>query len=240
MKNELYLDLWKTIKDGRTWKGEIKNIAQDGTIYYVEAIITPTTDIHGELIGYSSIRHDVTDKKRIETLSITDQLTGLYNRRRFNDTFLLEIKRAIRKKAFLSFAMLDLDFFKQYNDIYGHQEGDKVLSAIGKILKTRLQRPEDFSFRLGGEEFSMVFSSDSCQSSELIAQSVCDAVRELNIEHKGSKVHSAVTVSIGLVCVDFSKESSWSLSDEKLYKIADDELYKAKSKGRNRVSLLKL
>ena len=237
MKNEVYLDLWETLQDQKTWQGEMRNIAKDGTSYYVECIISPTKDINENLIGYSYIIHDITDKKRIESLAITDQLTNLHNRRYFNDTFPIEIKRAIRKKSLLSFAMLDVDYFKQYNDTYGHQKGDTVLSLIGKTLKSTLLRPEDFIFRLGGEEFGLIFSTDTFHSAELIAQEVRKSVQDLGIEHKGSSVESVITISIGLLCVDFSKESTYNLNNDKLYKMADEELYKAKNNGRNRLSI---
>lgn len=240
MKEELYEDLWKTVKAGKIWKGELKNIKKDGSFYFVDCVVSPTEDINGSIIGFSSIRHDITDKKRIEELSIRDQLTGLHNRRYFNIIFPLEIKRAIRYKSFLSFAMFDVDFFKQYNDIYGHQEGDNVLSLIGKTFRSKLQRPNDFTFRLGGEEFGILFTTDSCQSAELITQGIREAVQELSIAHKGSSVEAVVTASIGMVCVDFSKELAYNFDEDKLYKMADDELYKAKNDGRNKLSTSKV
>lgn len=236
MRDDFYIKMWEIIVKEGTWSGEIKNLKKDGNYYWVDSIISSKYDLNGNVVGYTSIRHDITDKKRIEELSITDQLTGLYNRRHFNDVFETEIKRAVRQSSFLSFVMLDVDFFKQYNDTYGHQEGDSVLTAIGATLEKSMKRSEDFAFRLGGEEFGIVFSTNGCESAELITEDVRKDIQNLQIEHKSSSASSVITISLGLVCVDFSKKANNSYDFDDLYKIADDELYKAKEGGRNKFS----
>lgn len=240
MKKEFFEDLWKTIKSGETWTGEIKNSKKDGDIYWVDTVITPNKDPNGNILGYSSIRHDITDKKMIEVISITDQLTGLYNRRHFNDRFYLELKNSIRQSSTFSFMMLDVDFFKQYNDTYGHQLGDNVLSNIAQEFKATLKRYNDLVFRLGGEEFGIIYSTDTCESALGIAENVRKSITDLNIEHSSSKVLNRVSISIGLICVDFSKKENYKLTTDDLYKLADDQLYEAKNNGRNRVSLKSL
>ena len=239
MPNELYDDLWSTIKSGKTWRSEIKNLKKNKGSYWVDIIISPNIDLSGNVIGYNSIRRDITNEKRIEILSITDQLTGLYNRRHFNETFTIEIKRSLRQKSILSFIMLDVDFFKQYNDTYGHQAGDNVLSSLGSLLEKEMKRSEDFAFRLGGEEFGVLYTTKTCQSAQDIAENIRKAIENLQIEHKGSKVSDVVTASLGMVCVDFSNELSHvhNYDRDSLYKIADDELYRAKEGGRNRLSV---
>lgn len=233
----LYKEVWSTIKKGETWHAEIQNTTKNGKLYWVDAIISPDYDSNGKLLGYSSIRHDISNQKKVEELSITDQLTDLHNRRHFNTTFPIEIKRCIRHNVFLTFIMLDIDFFKQYNDTYGHQAGDIVLEKIGKTLKKEMKRDEDLTFRLGGEEFGVICSTKNCLQAEEIAENIRTAIEELKIEHKTSKVAPVITASLGLVCVDFTEDKSYSLTDNRLYKIADDELYKAKDKGRNRISI---
>ena len=235
--SDLYEELWSTVKKGNTWHGEIKNKTKNGDSYWVDAIISPDYNSSGDLIGYSSVRHDISNQKRIEELSITDQLTGLHNRRHFNETFHTEIKRCIRHSSFLSFVMLDIDFFKQYNDTYGHQEGDNVLEKIGETLREQMKRDEDFSFRLGGEEFGIICNTKDCTQAKEIAENVRKAIQELNIEHRSSQVKSVVTASLGVVCVDFTQKKNYELTDDELYKIADDELYKAKNNGRNQTSI---
>lgn len=237
MPEELYADLWKTIKSGETWRGKIKNLKKNKEHYWVDIVISPNVDTNGNVTGYNSVRKDITNEKRVEVLSITDQLTGLYNRRHFNDTFVVEIKRSLRQGSVLSFIMLDVDFFKQYNDTYGHQSGDDVLSSMGILLSKELRRTEDFAFRLGGEEFGVIYTTKTRQDSSVIAQEICLAVQNLEIEHKTSKISNVITASLGVVCIDFSKEGNSGYDSESLYKIADKELYKAKEGGRNRVSI---
>jgi len=233
---ETYKDLWNTIQTGKVWNGEIKNLSKSGYTFWVDVAITPLYDYFGRITGYSAIRHDISYQKKVEQLSITDQLTNLNNRRHFNDVFSIEIKRAIRNGLSLSLVMFDIDFFKQYNDTYGHQAGDVVLSKIGKVLSTELHRAEDTAFRLGGEEFGLLFTARDIESSKKIVERILSSIRELNIEHKKSKVSDIITVSSGLVCIDFSKENNHKFSKDEIYKIADKELYKSKAGGRNRLT----
>lgn len=233
--DKLYKSLWTTITRGDSWTGEIRNLKKDGSHFWADVVIAPMINRLGDIYGYSAIRHDITYQKKVEVLSITDQLTTLYNRRYFNDTFPIEIKRAIRQSTCLSFLTLDIDYFKQYNDNYGHQEGDGVLQDIGVTIKSQAKRAEDLMFRLGGEEFGMIYTTNTPEDSVKIANRVKDAIEDLKIEHKKSYVSKYITVSIGLACVDFSKEQNHSINESIIYKLADDELYKSKAQGRNRI-----
>lgn len=235
MDSKAYDELWNAIKNGSVWEGEIKNKSKSGKPFWSEIIISPRFDEKGKVIGYTGIRHDISNEKRIQKLSITDQLTNLYNRRYFNDIFSVEIKRSKRNNLHFSFAMLDIDFFKQYNDTYGHQSGDEVLEKIGALLNKELYRAEDMAFRLGGEEFGIVFVANSIENSKKIIERIRKAVVELKIEHKNSKISKFLTSSFGLVCIDFSKKDNEKLNETSIYKLADDELYKAKKDGRNRL-----
>jgi len=234
--DELYSGLWSTLLAGDSWEGEVKNMSKGGGHFWAGVIISPRYDVTNTLYGYTAIRQDITNEKLVQGLAITDQLTNIYNRRYFNEVFPREIKRSIRTGHPLSFMMIDVDFFKQYNDTYGHQSGDEVLEKIGKTLKNQLYRFEDLVFRLGGEEFGIVYSTKNCTDSSKIAKDICKAIFNLKIEHKSSKVASVLSVSIGLVCIEFSNPASMNLDMDKIYKLADDELYKAKESGRNRVS----
>jgi diguanylate cyclase (GGDEF)-like protein len=129
--------------------------------------------------------------------------------------------------------MLDIDFFKQYNDTYGHIEGDYALKAVAKVLKDTLKRPSDFVFRLGGEEFGVLFSGANESDSARLAQEICDAIRAREILHENSKVNKYLTISIGLVCCIADS----ALDDELLISGADDMLYKAKENGRDRYAI---
>lgn len=232
MPNEIYDDLWKTISQNQIWKGEVKNKRKNGSSYWVETTIYPEFDkITGEKIAYTSIRHDITDKKRIEEISLHDELTTLYNRRYFNKVLHDELNRAKRDKKILSFMMMDVDYFKLYNDMYGHQEGDKVLYKISQVLKNYCKRAGDFAFRLGGEEFGIIFSDQKKEETEFFAETVRQAVENLKIEHSQNSISKFVTISIGLLSV-YPLEQ---LTEDEIYKKADDLLYKAKESGRNKV-----
>ncbi len=236
MTDETYKDMWGTITSGRSWVGEVKNRNKNGSPFWVDVVISPRFDNNGDIYGYTAIRHDITYQKKIELLSITDQLTDLYNRRYFNDVFPVEIKRSIRQATCLSFLTLDVDYFKQFNDTYGHQEGDTALQMVGRTLKEHAKRAEDLVFRLGGEEFGIIFTSNNSDDAKRIADGIRESIEKIQIEHKSSKISKYLTVSVGLACIDFSKKQNQNINESNIYKLADDELYKAKEQGRNRIS----
>jgi len=168
--------------------------------------------------------------KRLENASYTDALTGLYNRRYFDMIFEREMRRARREDRYFTFMMLDIDYFKQYNDTYGHVEGDKVLRAVAAELGAILQRPGDYIFRLGGEEFGILFVDVDEVDSATIAERICEAIEAKQIPHTASKVSSVLTLSLGFVCAKVQKNHK--ASDYVLN--ADAMLYYAKQNGRNR------
>jgi len=232
MPKEVYKDMWSSLKHNLTWSGELKNMKKNGATYWVKTTIFPKF-LDNELIGYTAIRHDITDKKRVEYLSITDELTQLYNRRYFNTKIEEEINRAKRGNYYLSFLMLDIDYFKNYNDTYGHQEGDIVLQKIAKVLLKNTNRASDYAFRLGGEEFGIIFSTENEKESLLYANIIKSDIELLYLEHIDSKISKYVTASIGLVV----KRGSEIKNTNELYKLADKALYKAKENGRNAISI---
>ena len=232
IKNDVFKDMWKTIKNGKVWQKELPNIKKDGSIYWAKTTITPEFDFYGNIIGYDAIREDITDKKLIEKISITDALTSLYNRRYFDKTFKKQISLAKRIKKSLAFAILDIDHFKQYNDTYGHQAGDQTLKKVANSLSDTLKRDSDFVFRLGGEEFGILYFLEDNEDSSLIANSVIKNIENLKLEHINNSASSYVTISCGLYIYKGENEDC-----ELIYKKADDLLYKAKQNGRNQVYL---
>ena len=230
--NKFYQDMWEKLLSGDIWKGEIRNKNKKGVDYWVYAIIKPTLE-NEEIIGFTAIRTNITDKKHIEYLSITDELTQLYNRRFFNSKIIEEINRAKRENNNFSFLIMDIDYFKQYNDTYGHQQGDLALEKVANILKTRTSRASDFAFRLGGEEFGIITALDRAKVIEF-ANLIKNEIENLQIEHKASKISKYLTISIGIV----SKEDKDIPSSDDLYKEADDCLYEAKKLGRNSIFIL--
>ena len=222
-----YKEMWNTLLSKKEWRGEIKNLAKNGDIYWTYAIITPILK-NSEIIGFTSIKSDITNKKHIEELSITDELTKIYNRRFFNIKIEEEINRAKRDKKELCLIILDIDFFKQYNDTYGHQEGDFVIKSVANVLKKRTNRAGDFAFRVGGEEFAVISHIEKSKVMDY-ALLIKDDIENLKIEHSGNKASKYVTISLGVVC----KNAIEINSSEELYKEADDNLYEAKRSGRN-------
>jgi len=171
--------------------------------------------------------------KKLENVSYTDFLTGLYNRRYFNLIYDRELKRAKRTHSYITFMMLDIDYFKQYNDTYGHIEGDFALKSVAKVLNDTLKRPGDFIFRLGGEEFGVLLAETSESNSATIARNICDAVRGREIKHENSKVNKFLTISIGVACCIADE----ALDEEILITRADEMLYKSKDSGRDSYSI---
>ncbi|NPA65585.1 MAG: diguanylate cyclase [Epsilonproteobacteria bacterium] len=171
--------------------------------------------------------------KKLESASYTDSLTGLFNRRYFNYIFSREIKRAKRERKYITFMMIDIDYFKQYNDTYGHIAGDNTLKKVALAIRECFRRPSDFVFRLGGEEFGVLLVGTDEHNSMKLAREMCKKVKEQKIEHKSSKVADIVTVSVGVVCCIADE----SLDEEILIKKADDMLYKAKENGRDQCAV---
>ncbi len=232
MNKKIYDDLWKTITQGKTWKGELKNQRKDGSSYWVEVTISSIYNDKNKKIGYTSIRHDITDKKRIEKISITDGLTNIYNRRHFNEVFPKVINSAKRDNKYIFFSIIDIDYFKQYNDTYGHQMGDTVLIKVAKSIKNSLHRADDYCFRIGGEEFGVLLKCDSADKAIKLSNSIRENIENLQIEHKKNTTSPYVTISMGLIC----KNANDINNIDELYKKTDILLYRAKSSGRNQVA----
>ena len=169
--------------------------------------------------------------KKLEKLSITDQLTTLYNRRHFDNVFNLELKRAKRSKSVISLVLLDVDFFKRINDTYGHQSGDEALTSIGKCLKELCQRPGDFAFRVGGEEFAIVISESENESAVEVSKSLQEKIKLLQIANENSDVSNYMTVSIGIVTLIPNQDDTV----DSMMKNVDKKLFMAKENGRNRI-----
>lgn len=167
--------------------------------------------------------------KKLKKLSRVDGLTGIANRR-FMDEFLdKEWLRAIRSKTTVSFILIDIDFFKLFNDNYGHPEGDECLKRVAATLKSLVNRPGDLVARYGGEEFAIVISDT--EQAELVARHCRRSIEELQIPHEFSEVSDVVTISVG-VCTTFPEKGT---DPGLVITSADKALYAAKKAGRNRV-----
>jgi two-component system chemotaxis family response regulator WspR len=172
-------------------------------------------------------------EKNIELGRLTnvDGLTGLSNRRYFNELVENQWRRAIREQTWFSILMIDVDDFKSFNDTYGHLAGDEVLKNVGEAIKGCAERPADITARFGGEEFVVALPASSLGGAQAFGEKLRGAVERLGILHSGSSVAGAVTVSIGCASTIPGRGDS-VLS---LIETADAALYEAKRSGRNRV-----
>lgn len=173
----------------------------------------------------------VRQRRMLETLANIDGLTELPNRRQFDSVFAAEWARATRTAQPLSVALLDVDFFKRYNDSYGHAMGDHALQLVARTLRKRVQRPADLAARYGGEEFIVVMPDTPIEGALELAEKLRIGVEGLGVPHKRSSAAICLTVTIGVACT----AADPVLAPEALLQKADERLYRAKKAGRNRV-----
>lgn len=173
----------------------------------------------------------------LEQLASIDGLTNLYNRRRLDELLNGEWSRCQRNKAPLSLIMIDIDYFKLFNDTYGHAMGDQCLRDVAWTLKDCLKRPGDIIARYGGEEFAVLLPNTDMEGAQSMAKRLGSEVESLKIPHSASDVSTSVTISLGVATAfaGFTLESS-----TELLKTADHALYQSKKNGRNRVTIQKV
>lgn len=230
-ENRIYKELWETINNKKIWEGELTNVKKDGEIFNTKILITPELDENQNIVNFIAYSQDISYQKKIELISVTDELTKLYNKREFNNIFTRSVENAKRFNNPYTMLMIDIDFFKQYNDSYGHLKGDYALESVAKAMKKCCTRSTDISFRLGGEEFGLIYIASNQKEALVFAKKIQDEIHNLKIEHKSSKVSSYLTVSIGL----FFSENIRDFSKDDIYQRCDDALYFAKKAGRNNI-----
>jgi len=232
---------------------ELQQVCKDGRLLWTEVNINPYRDTAGNLIGYHGVTRDITDGRQVEEqlknekarfekiveelrkaredleyLANYDSLTGLMNRRCFQETTEKEIKRAMRYNHPLTMVMMDFDNFKMINDTYGHPVGDEVLVQIAKLLQDAL-RQHDIAARMSGDEFVLLLPETEQAGALLFADRVRDLIVQQVFEiSNGAEI--SLTCSLGVA--EFDPEDGSFIT---LYRIADEALYKAKSMGKNRV-----
>ena len=250
MPKEAFKELWDTIKSKEIWQGVVKNLKKDGNTYIVNTTIVPILDNRGDVVEYIAIRHDITDfeqaKEQLKTLNLamrkkvnelydmtsnletqaqTDNLTGTFNRNKFDEALSFEIQKAKAEGNSLSVILLDIDRFKNINDTYGHQAGDYVLKEIVDIITPSLKRLDIFA-RWGGEEFIILTPNTDVEGGRILAEKI-----RVQLEKNIFNEVGYVTSSFG-VAQYHSSDSVDSLIER-----ADRALYKAKKNGRNRVEI---
>lgn len=219
-------DIFLSVNSGFDWKGEI----QFDNDTWLSIKVTPSFNKEYRISRFNMILHDISATKRIEALSYSDPLTELKNRRYFDFILPDELKHAQRTDETVVFAMLDIDHFKNFNDHYGHQEGDKALQNVAKTLSLKMRRPKDLVFRIGGEEFAIFFSLKDPSKTPIFLKEVVKEIEDLHINHLKSETASVLTISLGaIICKPSAK-----ISLAQCYKQADQLLYQAKQTGRNK------
>jgi diguanylate cyclase (GGDEF)-like protein len=202
---------------------------------YLAADASPILDEGGALMAVVQTLRDLTDEKiaqvKLEQLATRDGLTGLANRRCFDETLHAEWTRALRQKQPLSLLMVDVDNFKAYNDANGHLGGDECLKRIASAVASEM-RANDLVARYGGEEFAVILPNESLKGAAIVAERIRCRVERLKVPNAGG-ADGHVTVSIGAAPAIASPEATPS----QLVGIADAALYRAKHMGRNRISL---
>nr|WP_321267053.1 diguanylate cyclase [uncultured Sulfurimonas sp.] len=223
MPTFIYKELWETILSNKPWSGEIENKTRDGQSKWVQIRVTPIVSKNDELIEFNAVYQDVTNKKLLEELYITDPLTQLNNRRYFDEMMSAISKK--QRKADMDFAILiaDIDNFKVINDTYGHQVGDEVLKKVAQTLKSKL-RDNDVIARWGGEEFVIMLKNIDLNEAQMIAQKLRMSIQECKINENIN-----ITISIGFTKYIVGEDTNAT------FKRADKALYKAKQRGRNKV-----
>lgn len=228
-----FADMFRTIRRGATWRGEICNRAKDGSLYWVATTIIPETDRNSRIIRYVACRFDITEQKaaqqRLKELATRDALTGLLNRHGLESQLSEVLIKAGNTGRAIHVIMLDIDHFKDVNDVNGHDIGDRVLCAIGKRLAASVGR-HGFAARLGGDEIAIVLECDSgMATAETLVEQMRMAIRS-PIDLGPCSI--SVTASFGMACFPVDGQMAGDL-----IKRADIALYRAKRHGRDRYEL---
>ncbi len=247
-KNERLKDVPIIMVTGKTDTEYLQNAFSEGAVDYVTKPINKM-ELLARVRAVLKLKHEMDRRKARERellevtsqleaanqmllrLSFNDALTNVANRRSFDEMYNKEWGRIQRHSRPISLIMLDIDFFKIYNDSYGHLQGDECLKQVAKAIKGTFKRPGDFVARYGGEEFVVVLTDTEIDEAIQIAESLKVNIAEQKIGFKESEVSEYVTVSMGVASINPGQDSS----SASLIKAADDVLYQAKRAGRNRI-----
>lgn len=218
---------------------EQRAVQEEETVYHRDktphtymTVKFPLYDEHGRVNATCAVSTDITQTRAAEDSSVTDELTGLKNRRYFNMRFGEEQKRAHRDGRLLTLLLLDVDRFKEYNDYYGHPAGDAVLKAVAHSMRAALHRAGDLCFRIGGDEFACLYTSSGSGESLTVAGEIRATMAAHAIAHRANPPGGVVTLSIGAAFLAPDAD----LGRDEIYLLADQALYRAKHQGRDRVA----
>ncbi len=220
----------------------IRNYRKDGTLFWNEVSISPVRDAGGNITHYIGIQSDITERHRMQIaleeanrklqhLANIDGLTQIANRRSFDETLEQEWKRCFREQQPIALILCDVDYFKAYNDYYGHLQGDECLIQVAQAISQVIKRPADLVARYGGEEFVVILPNTDGSGARQVAQLIQDQIRQLQSPHVKSDVSSYITLSLGISSII----PSGMTSPDHLVNAADSALYQAKQQGRDQI-----
>jgi diguanylate cyclase (GGDEF)-like protein/PAS domain S-box-containing protein len=227
------------MKRGETEEARLtyRNAHRTKTEVWLESTMRVTRKDNGNVDGVVAISRDITEQKkletRLETLAIEDSLTGLANRRRFDERLQEEWARAYRDRSSLALLMIDVDHFKAYNDEYGHPAGDACLRVVAQVIAAEMQRPGDLAVRYGGEEFAVLLPTTDAASCGRIGERIRKAIRAAGLVHTTNRASGCVTASLGGAACRPALERTAGVGS--LIEAADQALYAAKEAGRDRL-----
>jgi diguanylate cyclase (GGDEF)-like protein len=208
---------------------------QIGTQLYLAIDAGPIYDEHGNLLAVVETLRDMTSLKvaqtALEKMAIHDGLTGIVNRRGFDDKLSIEWSRSAREQKTFALLMIDVDHFKRYNDRYGHQAGDECLKQVASVIEQEARRPSDTAARYGGEEFAVILPLINELGALTVANRIMERIAQLKIPHIDNDGFGVITVSIGISSV--MPDVKGEISKDDLIRTADRALYQAKEAGRN-------
>ena len=227
-------------KAGTDHEADYRALTRDGQYVWVRDVVHVIRNERGEVESLVGFMFDITERKKVdeklselqkelEELSFKDGLTGVGNRRMLDSVLELEWSNARRDRQPISIIMFDIDYFKQYNDSYGHLQGDECLRQVAKTLSKGATRARDFFARYGGEEFMLVLPETDNESAIKVAERCQQLIFKAQIPHAYSPAGQLVTLSMGLATATPAQRDSM----QSLIKTADSRLYRAKQSGRN-------
>ncbi len=229
----IYKNLWSTIKEGDTWFGEVQNLKKDGTPFWINCTITPLMDKASRKTGYLAIYSNITREKEIEEASYIDELTQVYNRKKFNSCLDTFFENRDTYTGTTALVMIDIDHFKAINDLYGHVIGDEMLIKLSQFIDKQT-RKSDLFCRWGGEEFILFLPQTTFDETQKLCEKLRQNIASMPCEtlHKYIGVMKHITCSFGVTML-YENDTQISLTQR-----ADRALYLAKKNGRNRVESL--
>ena len=223
-------------------EADYRALTADGDLVWIRDVVHVKRHPDGSVDCLIGFMFDITERKaaedrilqlqkELETMSYTDPLTGIANRRMFERIFDVEWSKARASGEALSLITLDIDFFKQYNDSYGHPQGDLCLKQVAELLADTAARTRDLCARLGGEEFMLLLPATNEEAAHVIARRFMRMLARAAIPHRNSRVADVITVSIGIATIVPGAHDT----QDALVDLADARLYAAKNGGRNRI-----